>query len=124
MAIKEIKELIKQHLIGRRQNPDPESLPAVFYLKTSFEQINGYFLPRLEIYPHCYRVDFPVGSYQVAHKKIRSATKFLLSKYLGCNPHYQIIFGKQISSESDEEEWAEAQIHQDFYDIFHVCKLS
>lgn len=122
LAIKQIKGLLGCHLVGRQ---DEQSFPDVFYLTASFEQLKEGepFFPRLEVYPHASRVAHRDASYQIAHKKIPSATKFLLNQYLRCKK-YKIVFGKENDPQAEGgEEWAPVSIHQDFENLFTAESL-
>ncbi len=112
----------KKHLVDDPQEQQPD--PKVFYLSASFEQKeNNVFFPHLNIYPLCYRTKYPLGSYQVAHKRIPSAVKFLLYKYL-TSENIKVLFGGDYSNSNiAEQKYIEAEFDEDFKKLFYDNKL-
>ena len=120
-AIRILEEHLGKHLVGRQMEKSP---PKVFYLSASFEQKeSNIFFPHLNVYPLCYRSDYPIGSYQVAHKYIPSATKFLLYKYL-TSKNIKVKFGGDYSdNDIAEQEYIKAEFDKEFNSLFDDNKL-
>jgi V8-like Glu-specific endopeptidase len=115
MAIERFKSHLGRHLIGRQQDGQA---PNVFYLAASFEQTDPGFFPRLEMYPHIYRLDHVIGSFQVAHRWIPSATKLLLYKYL-TSDSLHIVFGRHEGrSPDDHAAWHRVKVSDEFGGLF------
>jgi hypothetical protein len=89
-AIERLRKLIQGHMVGGHGGEAANAKLQLFYIATTFEKHeDGSFTPRLEIYPHVYREDnnYTAVSFRVTHRKIPSATKFLIWRYLTSKLH-------------------------------------